>query len=463
MATSASSISGGSRLDVQALAAQLVAAERAPLDAQIKRDAAGVKTTLSALGTLKSALSTFWAAVDGMSMLADFQVHTATSSKPDVFTATAAANAVPGTYSVEVRQLASAHSIASGPFAGGSSALVGSGRATLSSGGNTFSIDVPADMTLAGLRDAINGAQDNTGVNATLVQSTAGARLVLSARGTGATGTLTVTVADAAGGLDSLAYSNAAPGAYTQLAAAQDAIVRVAGFDQASATNRITGAIDGVTLDLLAADADTTHTLTVANDTGVIRERIGAFVSTYNAMQTAIAGLRGYNATTREGGPLLGDSMLLGLEARLRRGLGDRVGGLSGNHTSLASLGITTDVKSGNLLVDDAKLSAAIQGDFEGVARLFGKTGGIGFRLQDALDDALSSNGGIAVRSRALVEQQDRIQDRQDVVDARMQAQLARYVRQFTTLDMLLSTLDTTSAYLDTQLESLANLAKRDR
>ena len=125
MATSASSISGGSRLDVQALAAQLVAAERAPLDAQIKRDAAGVKTTLSALGTLKSALSTFWAAVDGMSMLADFQVHTATSSKPDVFTATAAANAVPGTYSVEVRQLASAHSIASGPFAGGSSALVG--------------------------------------------------------------------------------------------------------------------------------------------------------------------------------------------------------------------------------------------------------------------------------------------------------------------------------------------------
>ena len=52
MATSASSISGGSTLDVQTLASQLVAAERAPLDAQIKRETAGVKTTLSALGTL---------------------------------------------------------------------------------------------------------------------------------------------------------------------------------------------------------------------------------------------------------------------------------------------------------------------------------------------------------------------------------------------------------------------------
>jgi flagellar hook-associated protein 2 len=462
MATSASSISGGSKLDVQSLAAQLVAAERAPLDAQIKRETASVKTTLSALGTLKSALSTFEAAVDGMSMLADFQVHSATSSKPEAFTAVAAANAVPGSYGIEVRQLASAHSIASGPYAGGSTDLVGSGTLTISSGGNSFSLAVAADMTLAGLRDAINDAQGNTGVNATIVQSTAGARLVLSARDTGAANALTVAVAGAAGGLETLAYTNAVPGAYTQLAAAQDAIVRVAGFDQTSASNKVSGAIDGVTLDLLAAEIGATHTLTIANDTEVIRERIDAFVTTYNAMQTAIAGLRGYNATTKEGGPLLGDSMLLGLEARLRRGLNDRVGGLSGNHTSLATLGITTDIKTGNLVVDDAKLSAAIKGDFEGVARLFGKTGGIGFRLQDALDDALSTNGGIAIRSRALVEQQDRIKDRQQDVDVRMQSQLTRYIRQFTTLDMLLSTLDTTSAYLDTQLDSLANLGKRD-
>lgn len=462
MATSASSISGGSTLDVQTLASQLVAAERAPLDAQIKRETAGVKTTLSALGTLKGALSTFQAAVDGMSVLADFQVHAAKSSKPEIFTASAGADAVPGTYGIEVRQLATAHSVASGPYAGGSATLVGSGRISLSVGGSAFSIEATADMTLADLRNAVNNARDNTGVSATIVQSSAGARLVLSARDTGAANTLAISVTNAAGGLDSLAYTNAVPGGYTQLAAAQDAIVRVAGFEQTGASNTITGAIDGVTLNLVAADVGTIHTLTVANDVDAVRKRIDSFVTTYNAMQTAIAGLRRYDATTKEGGPLLGDSMLLGLEARLRRGLTDAVAGLSGNHTSLAALGITTGA-DGNLVVDDGKLSAALGGDFEGVARLFGKTGGIGYRLQDTLDDALSTSGGIAVRTRALIEQQGRLDDRQDAVDARMQAQLARYVRQFTTLDTLLSTLDTTSSYLETQLDSLSNMTKRGK
>jgi flagellar hook-associated protein 2 len=463
MATSASSISGGSKLDVQALAAQLVAAERAPLDAQVKREAASVKTTLSALGTLKSALSAFEAAVSSMSMLADFQAHSATSSDPEAFTATAGSAAVPGSYSIEVRQLASAHGIATGPYVGGSEALVGSGQLSLSVGGRAFTVDVTAGTTLAGLRDAINNGRGNTGINATIVQSTAGARLVLSSRATGAANALAVSVTGAAGGLDSLAYSGGAPGSYTQVSAAQDALVRVAGFDQTSATNTVAGAIDGVTLDLATAAEGTVHTLTIANDTAAIRKRIDAFVATYNAMQSAIAGLRGYNKTTEESGPLLGDSMLLGLEARLRRGLHDPVSGLAGNHRSLATLGITTDVKTGNLTVDETRLTAAIQGDFEGVAQLFGKTGGIGFRLQDTLDDALSISGGISVRSRALVEQQKDLDDRQKGIDARMQSQLARYIRQFTTLDMLLSTLDTTSAYLDTQLDSLASMTNRDK
>lgn len=461
MATSASSISGGSTLDVRSLASQLVAAERAPLDAQIKRESASVTTTLSALGTLKSALATFQAAVDDMSMLADFQVRAAKSSKPETFTASAGASAVPGSYGIEVQQLATAHSIASGAFAGGSTTLVGSGSVTLAVGGRSFTIEVAPDSTLANLRDAINGSRDNTGVSATIVQSTEGARLILSARETGAANTLTVSVANAAGGLDSLAYTDVAPGGYTQLAAAQDAIVRVAGFGQTSASNTITGAIDGVTITLVAEDVGTVHTLTIANDVDAVRKRIDSFVTTYNAMQTAIAGLRGYNAATKEGGPLLGDSMLLGLEARLRRGLTDAVAGLSGNHTSLATLGITTGA-DGNLVVDDAKLSAAIGSDFDGVAQLFGKTGGVGFRLQSLLDSALSMNGGISVRTRALFEQQERLTDRQDAVDARMQAQLARYIRQFTTLDTLLSTLDTTSSYLDTQLESLSGMLKRD-
>lgn len=462
MATSASSISGGSTLDARSLAAQLVAAERQPLDAQIKRATAGVTTTMSALGTLKSALSTFQVAVDNLSLLADFQVRTAVSSDETFFAARADETAIAGSYAVEVRSLAAAHQIASGAYAAGNAATVGSGTLTLAVGGASFDVEVQAGTTLAGLRDAINYSRDNSGITATIVQSSDGARLVLSSRATGAANTIDVTVANAADGLDSLAYGAGAPGAYTQVTAAADALVSFAGFEQTSATNTLSGVIDGVTLDLKAAEVGRAFTLTVANDTAAVRTRIETFVSTYNAMQTAISGLRSYDAVSGAGGPLLGDSMLLTLEASLRRGLTDTVDGLTGPYSSLAALGITTTA-DGTLTINAAKLDGAIAGDFDGVAQLFGKTGGIGFRLFNTLERALSSAGGIAVRTTALGEERKRLEERQANIDARMEAMLARYVQQFTTLDMLLSQLDTTSSYLDTQLDSLSRMLGRDK
>lgn len=461
MATSTGAISGGSSIDAQTLARQLIEVERAPFDAQIKRATESTTTTLSALGTLKSALSTFQASVEGLSLLADFQVRSATSSKPEVFTASATEGAVAGSYSVQVHNLATAHQISSAAYVGGNASLVGSGTLTLSVGGESFDVTVEADDTLANLRDAINSSRDNTGINATIVQSSAGARLVLSSRETGAANVISTSVANGAGGLDALAYSNAVPGSFTSLTAAQDALVDVAGFAQTSATNTITNAIDGVTLNLVAGDAGEVHTLTIANDTAVIKTRIETFVATYNAMQTAISGLRSYDAATETGGPLLGDSMLLTLESRLRRGLTDAVSGLTGNFTSLSSLGITTTA-NGTLAIDDATLSSAITADFDGVAQLFGKTGGVAFRLYNTLDDALASDGGIAIRTKSLSAEQSRIEDRSDDLDARMEAALARYVQQFTTLDVLLSTLNTTSSYLDQQLDSLANMFRKD-
>jgi len=462
MATSASSISGGSTLDVRSLAEQLVAAERQPLDAQIKRATAGVTTTLSALGTLKSALSTFQVAVDKLSLLADFQARTARSSDEAFFTAHADASALPGNYPLEVRRLAAAEQIASDAYAAGSGAAVGSGTLTLAVAGAGFEVDVPAGTTLAGLRDAINHSRANTGINAAIVQGSEGARLVLSSRATGAANTIEVTVGNAFDGLDTLARGADAPGTWTQVTAAADALVRFAGFEHTSATNTLDGLIDGVTLDLKAAEEARTLTLTIANDTAAVRTRIETFVSTYNAMQTAIAGLRSYDAASGAGGPLLGDSMLLTLEASLRRGLTDPVDGLSGTYGSLATLGITTTA-DGTLTIDGARLDGALAGDFDGVAQLFGKTGGIGFRLYNTLDRALSSAGGIAVRTSALGEERQRLEERQENVDARMEALLARYVQQFTTLDMLLSQLDTTSSYLDTQLDSLSRMLGRDK
>lgn len=461
--TSSSSISGGSTIDVQQLAKQLVEVERAPQERQIQRAEQRAATSLSALSTLKSALATFQTAVSSLSTMTDFGTRAATSSDTGRFTATATSKAVPGTYSVEVVDLAAAHQIASGPHAGGSTSVVGTGTLSVAVGGESFAVTIDStNNTLAGIRDAINEAADNTGVSATIVQSSAGARLVLSGKDTGAANTISVSQTGGDGGLAGLAYSEAVPGAWTELSEAADALVNVAGFAQTSPTNTIIDAIDGVAINLLKAEEGETLTLTIAEDTTLAKTRIQTFVSAYNAMQTTISGLRSYNATTGAAGPMLGDALLQNVESQIRRGLTDSVAAAPGGLSSLAAIGITTTA-TGTLAIDSAKLDAALASNFGGVATLFGSETGIAARLEDKLDAALASSGGIATRTASLNREQSVLADREAALDSRMAALLQRYVQQFTTLDTLLSTLNTTSSYLTQQLDSLAALRNRDK
>ena len=54
----------GSGLDIQSLVSQLVAAERAPVETRLTRQASDVATRVSALGSLKGALSAFQSALE---------------------------------------------------------------------------------------------------------------------------------------------------------------------------------------------------------------------------------------------------------------------------------------------------------------------------------------------------------------------------------------------------------------
>jgi flagellar hook-associated protein 2 len=454
VATSSIGAVGGSSIDAAGLAKQLVAAERAPLDTQIKREASRVTTQLSALGSLMGSMSLFRSALSSLKTEDVFSTRQATSAKPEVFTATASASAVPGSYNVEVVQLAKAQQIASTPFAGGGTEVVGTGTLTLSLGALSVNVTVDSsNSTLAGIRDAINDATGNPGISATLIQSTAGSRLVLTSAETGESNAIVVAQSGGDGGLARLAYSASSTANYTQLAAAQDAIVKVATFTSRSASNTLTNVIDGVTLNLEAASSGESFALDVSYDKEAVTTRINSFVSAYNALQTQISKLRSYDSLTKTAGPLLGDSLLAGIESQMRRTVSGAVSG-AGDYQTLASVGIKTD-SSGNLVVDSSKLDAALSGNFGSVAKLFGSDGGVGAKLFSQIDERLKSNGAIDTRSANLARQQKVLEDRQSAVDARMEVVLQRYVKQFTTLDNLLSSLQTTSAYLTQQLASL--------
>lgn len=437
----------GSGLDVNSLVTQLVAAERAPAQQRLTRAESGLDAKISALGTLRGALSTFQGAAGALRSESQLLVRKTEASDPTVLRASATASAASGSYSVEVLSLATAHKLASQAYAGGSAATVGSGTLDFQQNGGSFSVTVTAGTTLAQLRDAINGATGNAGVRASVVQTDDGARLVLTAKSSGSAQAIRITSSDAAGGLQALVHDPGVSTPMTVLSPAANAQAKVEGFTVSAAGNTITGAIEGVTIDLLAAKPGTAVNLTVSADNTVLRERIGKMVTEFNNMTATLSRLRAVDPATRNGGPLVGDSALLSIESRMRRDLAAAVTVTGDAPATLSAIGVRMGA-DGRLSVDDAKLTAALRDDPAEVVRVFAGEGGIAERLHTTLNGAVAAGGQVAARTESLQAQKRDIQRAKDTLDMRMKALEARYRLQFTNLDSMLSGLQSTGNYL---------------
>lgn len=78
-------------------------------------------------------------------------------------------------------------------------------------------------------------------------------------------------------------------------------------------------------------------------------------------------------------GPFAGDSTIIGLKAQLQSMLTNKIDELStsglSRYNSLASMGVTSEQKTGFLTIDDAEFEEALDTDMEGVRRLFNTSG----------------------------------------------------------------------------------------
>lgn len=446
----------GSGIDIDGLVTQLVAAERAPQAQRLQRAGARVTTQLSALGTLRGALSTLQGSVSGLKTTGTFQGRRAEPSDKTIFTASASTTSATGSYSVEVRQLASAQKLSTAAYPAGPTAAIGTGTLTLTAGGKVINVTIgESARTLAGIRDAINAAPDNDKVQATLITAVDGARLVLTSRQSGVANAIQVTTSGGDGGLSALVYQPGVTTNLTQIAAAQNAEVRIEGFTVQSPTNTVADAMDGVTLNLLQAKPGTTYQLVVGTDESSTRDRIRKFVTDLNAALGALAKLRSYDPDTRAAGPLLGDSLLRGIEESIRRQIQAPSPSANPPYNSLNSIGIRVGA-DGTYSVDETRLTAALAADFDGVGRLFGGTGGVATRISDVLERALRSDGQVAARTTSLQTTQRNLARDTAALDVRMQSVERRYREQFIAMDKLLASLQSTSSYL-TQNLSRAN------
>ncbi|HKS54254.1 MAG TPA: flagellar filament capping protein FliD [Steroidobacteraceae bacterium] len=445
----------GSGLDINSLVSQLVSSENAARSAPILRREAAATTKISALGTLKGALGAFKGALTPLRNLEVFSARKATSADTTRFTATASSAAAAGSYDIEVLNLASAHRLASNPYLDGADAEIGYGSLAITVGDDSFDVEIPQDAnTLEDIRDAINNSPDNSGVQATLLNGTEGTRLILTSRKTGEDHAIKIVASGGDGGLAALDYDPAGTMNLIQKDGAKDALVNISGFPVSSSTNTISDAVEGVSINLLKAEVGVKTTLNISFDSASVLTRIQTFVTEYNNMQAAIAKLGSYDAASKTAGPLLGDSLLRGIEQEMRRGLTNPVSGFTGDYSVLASVGITTTA-TGALVLDTTKLQKALDTDPDAVAHLFGSENGVAARLFAQVDARLASGSDLDARNTSLKKDLDRVADDKEQLALRMEQIESRYRKQFTALDSLLAQLQSTSSYLAQQLANV--------
>ena len=368
----------GSNLDVNSIVTQLMTVERRPLTLLDQKEAS-YQSQVSAYGTLKGSLASFQASMRSLSTAAGFQTQSALPADASVFTASAAAAATPGNYSVDVGVTAQSQVLAANGLASGQNpSSTGTLQIKVGSG-NTATITIDAsNNTLEGVRDAINAA--HAGVTATVINAGGATpyKLVLSADATGAANTIQVTNNLAAGELHDAVASLA------EVRPARDATLTVNGVAVTSASNTNSSVIPGVTLNLLKSGSTT---LTVSHDSSSILSAVSTFVQAYNDLNKTISTLTAYDASTRQGGPLLGDSAARTLQSQVRAMLGQALTGTGSSFTTLSQVGVSFQ-KDGTLAVNSARLASVISSNFADIPAIFAVQG----RSSNSLLTLVTSN-----------------------------------------------------------------------
>lgn len=364
---------GASQFDVKTMAQVLANADVAAQRTNLETKQQKLNYKLSGYDLLNQALNGFNSQVQLLLSLDTFNKKTISSSDESVISAEATGKLVPGTYQVEVQQLATHHTLATNADFASTADVVGEGTLSITVAGVQHDITIDStNNTLEGIRSAVNSA--NIGVSATIVNTGNGYKLMFTANNSGAANAINIAVTDSDGNnTDAAGLSQLINANMLETVPAQDAQINVNGLTITRNTNVVEDVIEGVRLNLKAAAPGQTKTLTVASDTSDAKQAVQDFVDLYNSLQDVFKILGSYDNTPSEedptSGALKGDSTLRMLKDQVRNMIAQPISG-SGPFSSLADLGILTN-RDGTLEFDAAKLDQALSANPEAVGKLF--------------------------------------------------------------------------------------------
>ncbi|HEX3914443.1 MAG TPA: flagellar filament capping protein FliD [Steroidobacteraceae bacterium] len=438
----------GSGLDIGAIVSSLTTAFGAAQTSQLTNQENSLDSQVSAYGTFTAALDTLKLSLPALEDPSQLAAFAATVADKNIATASTTSDAVAGSYSLLVNNLATVATATSAAFGG--STAVGTGTLTIAVGGASTAISIDtSNNTLAGIAAAINSAPNNPGVSASVITTSDGARLVLTGTQTGQANQITVTPSGGDGGLAGLALT-AVP--------AQDASFSINGFAATSASNVVSNAITGVTINLQQASAAATPTtLTISPDTSSAQAAIDNFVTALNGVLSSIQTLTGYDPSTQTAGPLNGNATLEAFQNQLQSILGQFKSG-NGGISSLTDLGITAGT-DGSYASDDTKLGNALSASLASIGNLLGGANGIATQIANLVDGYTKPGGLLATINQGLQTSLSNVSTQQTALAAQLAAYSARLTAEYNAMDTAVALLKQTQTYLNAEFNPSANAA----
>ncbi len=342
--------------------------------------------------------------------------------------------------------------------------VLGNGYITLTQGSNSFTVNT-SNTTLQGFVDAVNSAGGNVGIKASLITEASGGVHVALIGAPGTAGTpVSMSYVTPHSNTNDISLPDFVENSSTQAAqkgVAANANIMINGLAATSATNAFSGAIQGVTVNVASVSAvGATTSLVVANNDAAISAKVADFVNAYNNLITTMAGLGGYNATTKTAGAMLGDSMMQTIQTQVRRTATMVVSGGSSVYNTLSAIGVVRDDTNkadvtGKLKVDATKLQAALTADSQSVSKVLAGSGGIATAFAAALDKHTETKTGVAdlaTREAIITARTKDIAKQKTVLETRIADYKARQTTIFNSLDGMLSKMQTTSSQLTQSL-----------
>lgn len=473
-----SSLASG--MDTETMVKDLVNAQRkASVDplTKLKQQLEWKRESYRAANTKLMALRT--AAFD-MKMKTTFMAKKVESGDSTVLTATARAEALAGTYSIEATQMAEGVTkegtpvTASWPYSGEDKSFKLKGKNDVEA-----TIYVSDGNSISDVVSKINARSSETGIKATYDSGTNKFYLMTSETGEAAK----IEVTDTDNVLrDMLGIGNLEP------QQGKNAKIKFNGGSEITFSSN-TFTFNNINFSLKKTG---TTSVTVSNDIDAAVTKVKAFVEAYNAAIEDISGklsekrYRDYEPLTdaqkdemsdkdielweekARSGMLRGDTLLNSVYSNMRMTASNIVSGLSGKYKTLSSVGITTGDYSekGKLHLNEEDLRTALAADPDGVMNLFTKTSetssekGIAVQLYEKLNSTIkeisntAGSNDLSFDQSALGEQINDLTEDIETAEKKLQNKQEYWWSQFSLMEKYIQQMNAQMSWLQAQLGS---------